>query len=141
MQFLDMPALGGLGDAARQSAVSVWRSRKDTRGNPSGFFLENGGAFDGGQLTELRVQSGGVNAGDLNRDGSSPFGFLPQFDRRAIRDDLAAIDDDRSRANRVHFFENVRRKNNGFFLAHLSDETTNFVLLVRVQSIGRFVQH
>src|SRR6267142_6627394 len=140
VQFLNMPTLRGFGDAARQGAVGVRRFRKDTSSDASGFFFQNGGAFDGRQLAKPCIESGGVNASDLDCDSTGPFGFLAQFNRRAVGDDLAAIDNDFARTNGINFFENVSGEDDGLFLSHLSDKAANFVLLVWIQAISRFVK-
>src|SRR5213593_3895349 len=70
VQFFDVPAVGGFGDAARQRAVGILAFRKDAGGYAGGLLLENGGALDGRQLDELGVQSGGVDASYA--EGDSP---------------------------------------------------------------------
>ena len=61
--------------------------------------------------------------------------------RRAVGDDLAAVDDDRPRTDGVHLFQNVRRENDRLLLAHPPDQVADLVLLIRIQTIGRLVQH
>ena len=67
-------------------------------------------------------------------------GALLQFVGRAVGHDLAAIDDDRARTNRLDFFENVGRENDRLCLAHRPDQRSDFVLLVGIEAIGRLVQ-
>ena len=60
---------------------------------------------------------------------------------RAVEQHSPAGDDDRARAHRLDFFEDVGRQHNGLAGRHLLDERAHFVLLIRVQAVGRFVQN
>ena len=82
----------------------------------------------------------GASADD-DQDRAGQIGFLLQLLRRAVGDNLAAVNDDGPRTNRLDFLQNVRRKNNGLAFAHPADQAADLVLLVRVQAVGRFVQH
>src|SRR5574341_50026 len=62
-----------------------------------------------------------------------------QLVRRAVGDDLAAVDDDRARARRVDLLEDVGRKHDRLVRAELADEVSHLVLLVGVQAVGRLV--
>ena len=50
------------------------------------------------------------------------------------------VDDDGARTNRFDLLQNVGRKNDRLFLAHLPDQGSHFVFLVGIQSVGRLVE-
>ena len=54
---------------------------------------------------------------------------------------LPLIHDDGAGAGGFHFFENVCRKKNRFFLAQLFDELADLVLLVGIEAVGGFVKN
>ena len=64
-----------------------------------------------------------------------------QLFRRAVGDDPTTGDDNRTRANSIDLFKNMRRDDDGLLGHHVCDKAADFVFLVRVQSIGGFIQH
>ena len=67
------------------------------------------------------------------------FGFWLQLLRRAVGHDLAAVNDDGPRTDRLDLLQDVGRENDGLALAHAADQAAHLVLLIRVQPVGRFV--
>ena len=49
-------------------------------------------------------------------------------------------DDDRARADRVDLFEDVRRDHDDLVARHRVDQRAHFVLLVRIEAVGRLVE-
>ena len=60
---------------------------------------------------------------------------------RRIRDNPAAGDDDRAGAHRIDLLQDMRRDHDRLLRRHLLDQAAHLVLLVRVQPVGRLVQH
>ena len=58
-----------------------------------------------------------------------------------VGDDAAVRDDDGARADLVHLFQNVRRDDDQLVFAELIDQTPNLVLLIRIESVGGFVEN
>ena len=112
VQFFDRPtfARGELPDGARQlaalaflCAIGAQRERRfaqhRTRISPTARNLTN------------FCRTARSSRPRPHRDRAGVFRALPQFLRRAIGHDLAAIDDDRARTGRLDLLENVGRKN------------------------------
>ena len=62
-----------------------------------------------------------------------------QLLRRAVGDDLAAVDDDDARAGRLDLLQDVGREDDRLVLAHALDEVAHLVLLVGIEAVGRLV--
>ena len=63
-----------------------------------------------------------------------------QFVRRAVGDDLSLVDDDGARAGGLDFLEDVGRKDDRLVRAHPFDQSADLVLLIGVESVGRFIE-
>ena len=61
--------------------------------------------------------------------------------RCAVGDNLAAVNDDRPRADGIDFLQNVRREDDPLLLAHPPDQLPHLMLLIRIQPVRRLVQH
>ena len=107
----------------RASSPFAFGFGKDARRDARGLFLENRRALDAVAIaTSFGVNVAALTPVTRNVNRAGPFGFLPQFLRRAVGDDLAAINDDGARTNRVDFLQNVRGKNDRFLFAHPPDQ-------------------
>ena len=80
-------------------------------------------------------------SGNSHRHRAGEIRPLLQFCRGAVGDDLAAIDDDRARTSRLDFLEDVGRKNDRLCSRPSAGSGAHFVLLVRIEAVGRFVQN
>jgi hypothetical protein len=59
---------------------------------------------------------------------------------RVVGHEPAARDDDRARAHRVHFFEDVCGDHDGLVLRDFADQRAHFVFLQRVEAVRGFVE-
>ena len=67
--------------------------------------------------------------------------FLLELFRRAVGHNLAAINNDGPRANRLDFFQNVCRKNDGLFLTHTANQRSHLMLLIGIKTVRRLIQN
>ena len=89
---------------------------------------------------KLCLTSAAGTSSDVDRDRARHVGLLLEFLRRAVGDDLAAVDDDGARAGGLDFLQDVGGENDRLLLAHPLDQLADLVFLVRVQAVGGFVQ-
>src|SRR5581483_5279013 len=83
-------------------------------------------ALDAPERRELLL----ARAFGRERDRAGELRHAAQLPGRAVRDDAAAVDDDRARARRVHLLEDVRGKDDRLVRAEGADEVAHLVLLV-----------
>ncbi len=69
-----------------------------------------------------------------------PTGTRHKFLGGRVTDELAAGDDDGSRADRLDFFEDVGRQNDCLLLGHAANQLADFVLLVGIEPVGGLVE-
>ena len=105
------------------------------------FVIHHGHPLDQRHLVQLRGHRARGHAFDPQRHRPGPLRFLPQLLRRAVGHNLAAVNDDRPRADRIHFLQDVRREDDRLLLAHPPDQLPHLVLLIRIQPVRRLVQH
>ncbi len=60
---------------------------------------------------------------------------------RAVGDDAAAVDDHGAGADRIHFFQQMGRDDDGLFRRHAADQLAHAVLLIGIEAVGRLVHH
>ena len=105
-------------------------------------FLFHG--FDQPDLRQFFQRGADVIGGDLQQRYQHPVSvrrFFLQLLRRTVEHQFAAVDDDDPGADRFDLFENVGGNDDRLAFAHLPDQLAHFVLLVRVEAVGRLVQN
>src|SRR5690349_12239575 len=94
MKFFKMPFLGGnyFSNAARQFPIrrAFWINAGC---DSSAIFLHDHDLATGGGLIETIFQLTHIDAANPNKERAGSSRLLLQFTRRAVSDDLAAIDD------------------------------------------------
>jgi hypothetical protein len=64
-----------------------------------------------------------------------------QLTRRFVRHQPALRNDHCTCADRVHFFEDVSGDDDDLVLAQIVDQSPDFVFLIRIQAVGRFIEN
>src|SRR3989442_401322 len=126
--------------SARARIVTAGARNNSSQGSRSSMGRSDGTPYMS-TSRELAERVDHAGAGGVDRDFDGSLRLLDEPIHRAVRDDLAATDDEQAGAGVLHLGEHVRRQDHRAVAAERPDEAPDLDALVRVEAFRRLVEH